>query len=550
MEVDALIKTGHGEQTSEERYHAPLTVGYRHPGRLLHGSNIVAFNNPRLLVKGVPVVNLRPEKIFRIGVFFDGTGNNDKNDAYKERRGSKSRTNVARLFAAYPQVPGESAKIYVSGVGTTDIEDESLRAAMIDAGEDESDPAQAFGVDSANIKGTEGISFLLSYLDGQNGAFYKWQSLLEQLKRTIVVLEDEYDRITHIVFDVMGFSRGAALSRHFVNALYKGLPDYTRPVDKVPNIGIRPHLLGDEKPDKFPSVITCRGYEPDKSRGVSVRFLGLFDTVASFYKAGNSDEGNFQMGLEPTCATTVFQLAATHEYRVNFPRTSLEKAGWKPDNFFEEHFPGAHSDVGGGYPSYKQYDKTGLPERLGFPIESTYNRELIKKELCGDFSDSSYLARKQLNPDDIPAERKRWQQYCFQRYRQHGEVKLKGSRLYYYRLQPVSNAIAGLSLERMKQQGQAAGIEWREEDYITNLTPDYAENTACQALWVKLSTLPAGGITQASWEKELEPEQYRLVHRSHDTALSPGYDTFMERSINDVTRDAQGNPERRIWDNE
>ncbi|MBN3492172.1 hypothetical protein JL456_03500 [Vibrio neptunius] len=102
----------------------------------------------------------------------------------------------------------------------------------------------------------------------------------------------------------------------------------------------------------------------------------------------------------------------------------------------------------------------------------------------------------------------------------------------------------------MKQQGQAAGIEWREEDYITNLTPDYAENTACQALWVKLSTLPAGGITQASWEKELEPEQYRLVHRSHDTALSPGYDTFMERSINDVTRDAQGNPERRIWDNE
>lgn len=154
----------------------------------------------------MPVVNLRPEKIFRIGVFFDGTGNNDKNDAYKERRGSKSRTNVARLFAAYPQVPGESAAIYVSGVGTTDIESESLRAALIDAGEDESDPAQAFGVDSANIKGTEGISFLLSYLDGQNGAFYKWQVLLNGLRDIATDPSLGYIDANHIVFDVMALA--------------------------------------------------------------------------------------------------------------------------------------------------------------------------------------------------------------------------------------------------------------------------------------------------------------------------------------------------------
>ncbi|OED84078.1 hypothetical protein, partial [Vibrio splendidus] len=84
LNISELMDVGQGKETSNERYHAPLGCPYSHPGRLLHGSEIVAINSPSLASKGIPVVNLRPEKLFRIGVFFDGTGANDKNDAYKE----------------------------------------------------------------------------------------------------------------------------------------------------------------------------------------------------------------------------------------------------------------------------------------------------------------------------------------------------------------------------------------------------------------------------------------------------------------------------------
>ncbi|MFS1887052.1 DUF2235 domain-containing protein [Vibrio lentus] len=294
LNLSELVDAGQGKETPNERYHAPLDCHYSHPGRLLHGTEIVAINSPSLVSKGIAVINLRPEKLFRIGVFFDGTGANDKNDAYKELRGNKSRSNVARLFAAYPQIQGESTAIYVSGVGTVDIEDDSQRPSTIDAEEDETGPEQAFGVsaqqafDGNLADAIAGISgkVLLNYVDGENGAFYKWQSLLSQLQRTIDELEQSgsYNDITHIVFDVIGFSRGAALSRHFVNALYQGLPDYHRPVaGKQADVTVYPHLLGNESNKKFSEE---GGYERDDTKGVSVRFLGLFDTVGSFYLVG------------------------------------------------------------------------------------------------------------------------------------------------------------------------------------------------------------------------------------------------------------------------
>ncbi len=123
LELDKLANVSQGFECDISEYHAPLDVIYDHSGRMLHGSNIVALNDHNSVASGIPIINLRPEKVFRIGVFFDGTGNNDRNDVYKERRGNKSRTNVARLFAAYPHIDGESAKIYVSGIGTVDIED-------------------------------------------------------------------------------------------------------------------------------------------------------------------------------------------------------------------------------------------------------------------------------------------------------------------------------------------------------------------------------------------------------------------------------------------
>ncbi|MEZ9812896.1 DUF2235 domain-containing protein, partial [Vibrio splendidus] len=563
LNISELVDVGQGKETPNERYHAPLNCHYPHSGRLLHGTEIVAINSPSLVSKGIPVVNLRPEKLFRVGVFFDGTGANDKNDAYKELRGNKSRSNVARLFAAYPQIQGESAAIYVSGVGTVDIEGNNQRPAIIDAAKDETGPEQAFGVsaprafDGDFADAIAGISgkVLLNYVDGENGAFYKWQSLLSQLQRTIDELEQSgsYNDITHIVFDVIGFSRGAALSRHFVNALYQGLPDYHRPVTgKQADVTVYPHLLGNESNKKFSEE---GGYERDDTKGVSVRFLGLFDTVGSFYLAGNNDEGNFQLGLEATMATTVLQLVAEHEYRKNFPLTSLSRDNWLPDNFYQEHFPGCHTDVGGGYPSIEQYEKEGLPDYVGFPVSSTYNRNEIKSEIIdivhanfaypGGSLDKAAMIERTRQVKDAE-----WKKTCRQRFGHYGEVKEKDNTLYFYHFKPVSNAIAGLALERMKQQAQKAGVKWIEPDYIENLTPDYVSDELCQSLWGELSAKPLGDLTVEDWKTTLQPTLIfdNYIHRSHDTVINLPYKTVKETLINSITTDekTEKTPKRRI----
>lgn len=190
LDVLALIKAGQGNPQDNPRYHHLSDCTYDYPARYLHGTKIVALHQ-RHVEPGLPVVNLREENIFRIGVFFDGTGNNDDNDQIKEDRGDKSRTNVARLFAAYPYEQGKSAKIYVSGVGTLDFADPVQRKAMVESGEDEEKITQATG---------------RNYLLGSSGAMFKWQSLLRQLRREIYRLGEGYNDITHVVFDVIGFS--------------------------------------------------------------------------------------------------------------------------------------------------------------------------------------------------------------------------------------------------------------------------------------------------------------------------------------------------------
>ena len=342
------------------------------PRELRHG--VIAALEDSAVPQRTPIVNvckMEPERTLRIGVFFDGTGQNNANDAYKEKWGNKSRTNVARLFDAYPEKEAESYKIYVSGVGTVDgIDTSGGRNPTIDAGDDEKTLAQAFGVFD------------------DTGAFRKWQSLLDDLASILKELEQNglYSKINHIEFDVFGFSRGAALARHFINAALEGVPDYLNKEKGHNPVDIYPNLFGNESHETFDKDNTDF-YSIDMTRRVSVRFAGLFDTVGSFYWAGNEDDGNFILGLKPKVAKTVFQICAKNEYRKNFPLTALDDGNDgisafanADDAFYQEVFPGCHTDIGGGYPSKEQYGRTDLPERLNHPVDSTYNRKLMTDE--------------------------------------------------------------------------------------------------------------------------------------------------------------------------
>ncbi|NAW86352.1 phospholipase effector Tle1 domain-containing protein [Photobacterium halotolerans] len=515
-----------------------------------------------LILANTPVINATQVKkrLLRIGVFFDGTGQNKDNDLYKETYGNKSRSNIGRLFDAYPEESGKIAKIYVSGVGTVD--GAYLTPELIDKGEDETLFAQALGIelrDAIKTKSEKLADVLDSHTTSlleKTSAMYKWQTLIRQFRDLLTAESLEFSEVTHIEFDVFGFSRGAALARHFVNAALAGLPDYTRRRADSNPCGIVPNLLGTETADYFNAFND--GYEIDQTRQVSIRFVGLFDTVGSFYMPGNDDEGNFILSLKPDCAQKVVQLCAHHEYRKNFPLTTLKTHGLLPDNFFEEIFPGAHSDVGGGYSSCQQYDKQGLPSRYGMPVDSTFNRELVKTESYdaeyyqaeiewNKFGYSSLGTPESLMADLCREKEPAWSQHCLSKYGQYGIVKADGPRLYFYRLQAVNNAVAGLTQERMKQQAELAGIEWEMKYYVQPV--DFNADPNILKLWERLEDLPLGTITPAHWISEVNQHGQQWIHRPHDAMINPGCDTAYDYFVNNPTRNRKDELERNVFSN-
>lgn len=139
----------------------------------------------------------------------------------------------------------------------------------------------------------------------------QWQSLLN-------VLSQAGNTGDHVPIDIIGFSRGAALARHFGNL-------------------INQHTTG-----------TVFSYS-DALRGaisacVDLRFMGLFDTVAQF-GLGGSDNKRYDLSISPAWEW-VAHAVALHERRWLFPLTSAASANGS--NVVEAPFIGAHANIGGG----------------------------------------------------------------------------------------------------------------------------------------------------------------------------------------------------------
>jgi len=271
----------------------------------------------------------------RIGLFFDGTGNNRVNSQIgadcqamaeiyngahiKECGGrhsdpsssySNDVTNIARLVEMYRNQPkaindGDGLKvyhaIYISGVGTTSGgRDMVLSGQGLGRGHT--------GVVAKVSRGIKKVSTLLGKFDVHNPGC------------VIAALE----------FDLFGFSRGAASARHMANEVLKQARGELDPV-------LARHL------PLAPDFSWSKG-------SVRLKVIGLFDTVAAV--GGISDLGNVRDGvnrrvnlfLPPGCAQQVIHLVAGDEHRRNFSLNSVA-----PDWPKEIVVPGSHSDIGGGY---------------------------------------------------------------------------------------------------------------------------------------------------------------------------------------------------------
>lgn len=286
------------------------------------------------------------KQILWLSFFFDGTGNNRDADT-----GMKKHSNIARLFFAHKRTSDdrEIVSIYIPGIGTyfPEIGD---------------DGGSTLGLGCGKM-GDKRLDFALERFD-------------DFLKRPLAQAKTPANAIKEINIAVFGFSRGAALARAFVNMVMKE----------------RCSLRADK-------WTLQNGNWP-----VRFRFLGLFDTVASVglplsfnttgsYEAAIGDTAGLMKnrllkypstrpevlafseraaaGADPApggshghrdwgsrlhvhaTVEEVRHFVAAHEIRNSFPLDSVSTSAQgrisAPANFHETVYPGAHSDVGGGY---------------------------------------------------------------------------------------------------------------------------------------------------------------------------------------------------------
>ncbi|MEH3021980.1 MAG: DUF2235 domain-containing protein [Pseudomonas oryzihabitans] len=270
----------------------------------------------------------------RIGVFFDGTGNNLFNAATgaacrAEQLGfrqdqaesvalhcekfmlrddssyANAETNIARLFRLYNNdservlEDDESTarlRIYIEGIGTR-------------GGQPDSPLSMGTGLGSSGV---------LACVQTFPAAFSKRYDEF-RLSNPEVIVEA-------VEFDLFGFSRGAAAARHFANEVLKA-------GGGIAAAGLAP----------------CFSWQRAK---VTLNFIGLFDTVAAVadplrgdFSPANAVNPGLNLYLPAGCARKVVHLVANDEQRRNFALTRVVP------QHEEIALPGAHADLGGGYPA-------------------------------------------------------------------------------------------------------------------------------------------------------------------------------------------------------
>ncbi len=275
-------------------------------------------------------------KNIKVGVFFDGTGNNANNLVSQGEQDDYKFTNIYRLFNSYgnsdepSNEKSECLKIYVEGVGTKNGEKDNI---LVEA---------------------SGIDFLTNV---GWGVFSKFNDsvdrVADEIKKNLNLVNSDNNKLV-IEFDVFGFSRGAAIARHFVNEITD---------------------IGGESFKFLQNVVSECGYELSDSP--KINFLGLFDTVATVWTFSDAlwsdphDSGStngLKVNLPENIAENVFQITAMHECRYNYPLSSLQ------GHYPELALAGCHSDIGGNMPS--ETEETSLITNVYFKhpfFESAYD---------------------------------------------------------------------------------------------------------------------------------------------------------------------------------
>lgn len=385
----------------------------------------------------------------RACLFFDGTANNRENvsariaetEKYKDHAGERSYesdfSNIHKLeknwddqFAA--TLADIVFSIYIEGIGTTNQKSDHIRGMALGEG--------ATGV-KAKVK--KGIDHIVSNINSSRKG----------------------KNIEYIHLDVYGFSRGAAAARHFV---YAALID--------PEIRLRAKL------EKLEYTIVGR---------IQVKFVGLFDTVASYGIDHSNDTADLHLNMLGA-AEKVIQLAAADEHRVNFPLTNIDSAA----NGSQIFLPGGHSDIGGGY--------TAKPVEIDWHI-LCYEKPL--GTLMKDTGEAHRLAWEQHRLIDSGWYRKteirQWEGLAGVQYEYHLIVTRPH----------ISNQYSNIPLQIMAKRSADYGVEFKSE--LATLYPIPAGLFDVKAIIddYVAQHLSGNAVSQASdWIDKMDETQKRLRH--------------------------------------
>lgn len=243
-----------------------------------------------------------------VHVFFDGTGNNRFNtEIFREDPSKKARRYIN----------------FVTGIGSVSYENYYSNVALLFMAFKETDnvkPIYIEGAGTVKYKADTRTGMMLGH--GEAGREARIEEAFQHLKD--VVGEMDKSRVT---LNVYGFSRGAFWARHFCYLV------------KAKN---------------------------SKWRNSKINFVGIYDTVSSDGIDIHDDVE--ELGLDIGKAEEINYIAhltAQNDYRNKFPLTPIHRA-IKDGIGFECSFPGAHSDVGGGYKE-KEIDTNKFLGLVGVP---------------------------------------------------------------------------------------------------------------------------------------------------------------------------------------
>ena len=271
-----------------------------------------------------------------LGIFFDGTGNNAVNTRNMLEALTAQHFDINSPDAATILARNASEKMGISGIGAGSYLGYYTNIHWLNELYEITFPPESSYIQ--NTVYVEGIGTRAGEPDNpiglglgtaETGIIAKTDDAVAQLATAIDaalgLLKGKFV-VDTLLFDIFGFSRGAAAARHFANRVQSE----DRTIIKAIQTGMDEYIY--------------RGAPAGKTR-----FLGIMDTVAAVGTVMNglnphsANTGSVDIRLRPGVAEKVFHITAQHECRYNFALNSVAPA-WP-----ELTLPGAHSDIGGGY---------------------------------------------------------------------------------------------------------------------------------------------------------------------------------------------------------